>query len=70
MLISPGMLSSHYAPRAQVRLMARDVAPGEALITFAGQACRGQERAALVLDLQPQAIWPNGAAAVRNAASG
>lgn len=52
-LISPGMLSSHYAPRARVRLMARDVAPGEALITFAGQALPGQERAALVLDLSP-----------------
>ncbi len=52
-LISPGMLSSHYAPRARVRLMAREVAPGEALITFAGQALPGQERAALVLDLSP-----------------
>ena len=52
-LISPGMLSSHYAPRARVRMNAGDVAPGEALITFAGQRLTGQERAALVLDLSP-----------------
>ncbi|WP_374634394.1 L-threonylcarbamoyladenylate synthase [Paracoccus sp. (in: a-proteobacteria)] len=52
-LISPGMLSSHYAPRALMRLNAQEVAPGEALITFAGQRLPGQEQAALVLDLSP-----------------
>lgn len=52
-LMSPGMLSSHYAPRALLRLNARDVVPGEALITFAGQALPGQERAVIVLDLSP-----------------
>ncbi|RCW77955.1 L-threonylcarbamoyladenylate synthase [Paracoccus lutimaris] len=52
-LISPGMLSSHYAPRARVRLNAHEVAPGEALITFAAKRLPGQERAALVLDLSP-----------------
>ena len=52
-LISPGMLSSHYAPRALLRLNAQDVAPGEALITFAGQRLPGQQGAALVLDLSP-----------------
>jgi L-threonylcarbamoyladenylate synthase len=31
---SPGMLSSHYAPRAVLRLNAADVAPGEALLAF------------------------------------
>ena len=31
---APGMLSSHYAPAAGVRLHARDVRPGEALLSF------------------------------------
>lgn len=33
---SPGQLLSHYAPRARLRLQARDVAPGEALLAFGG----------------------------------
>ncbi len=52
-LLSPGMLGSHYAPRALLRLEARDVAPGEALITFAGQVLPGQAQAAGVFDLSP-----------------
>jgi L-threonylcarbamoyladenylate synthase len=43
---APGMLASHYAPRAAVRMNAVTVAPGEALLAFgpalppdAGQAC-------------------------------
>jgi L-threonylcarbamoyladenylate synthase len=35
-VIAPGMLASHYAPRARVRLAARDVAPGEAALDFGG----------------------------------
>ncbi|MEQ1650657.1 MAG: L-threonylcarbamoyladenylate synthase [Hyphomicrobiaceae bacterium] len=31
---APGQLESHYAPRARVRLNARDVMPGEALLAF------------------------------------
>jgi L-threonylcarbamoyladenylate synthase len=31
---SPGMLARHYAPRAKLRLDARDVRPGEALLAF------------------------------------
>ncbi len=31
---SPGQLASHYAPKARVRLEARDVKPGEALLAF------------------------------------
>ena len=31
---APGQLTSHYAPRAGVRLEARDVRPGEALLAF------------------------------------
>ena len=32
--LAPGMLASHYAPRAPVRLNALEVRPGEALLTF------------------------------------
>jgi len=32
--LAPGMLSSHYAPKAKVRLNAREVRPGEALLAF------------------------------------
>ena len=37
---APGMLASHYAPRAAVRLNATEVGPGEALLAF------GRRRAA------------------------
>ncbi len=52
-LPSPGMLSSHYAPRAQVRINATEVQPGEAVITFAGRVLPGQELAGSVQDLSP-----------------
>jgi L-threonylcarbamoyladenylate synthase len=32
--LAPGMLTSHYAPKATLRLNARDVRPGEALLAF------------------------------------
>jgi len=32
--LAPGMLASHYAPQAPVRMNARSVAPGEALLAF------------------------------------
>jgi len=32
--LAPGMLASHYAPRSPLRLNARDVEPGEALLAF------------------------------------
>lgn len=50
---APGMLASHYAPAAGVRLNASEVAPGEALIRFGGKALPGEENAAIVLDLSP-----------------
>ncbi|WLR91868.1 L-threonylcarbamoyladenylate synthase [Shinella zoogloeoides] len=50
---APGMLASHYAPDAPVRLDARDVRPGEVLIRFGGKALPGEAQAALVLDLSP-----------------
>ena len=50
---APGMLASHYAPDAPVRLDARDVRPGEVLIRFGGKALPGEAGAAMVLDLSP-----------------
>ena len=35
---APGQLESHYAPRAKLRLEARDVRPGEALLAFGSDA--------------------------------
>ncbi|MGQ3676379.1 L-threonylcarbamoyladenylate synthase [Xanthobacter sp. TB0139] len=51
---SPGRLLSHYAPRARVRLEATHIAPGEALLTFAGARPPGTEQAATILDLSPE----------------
>jgi L-threonylcarbamoyladenylate synthase len=50
---APGRLASHYAPRARVRLEADAVAPGEALLTFAGARPPGSADAATILDLSP-----------------
>ena len=41
--LAPGMLASHYAPRTPLRLNARDVRPGEALLAF-GRACAERPR--------------------------
>jgi L-threonylcarbamoyladenylate synthase len=50
---APGMLASHYAPGAAVRLNARSVEPGEALIRFGGIEVGGMNDAAIDLDLSP-----------------
>ncbi|MGF9693190.1 L-threonylcarbamoyladenylate synthase [Rhizobium sp. 0TCS1.26] len=50
---APGMLASHYAPSAAVRLDATDAQPGEALIRFGGRPTAGTETAAAVFDLSP-----------------
>lgn len=50
---APGMLASHYAPDAHMRLNAHSVAPDEVLINFAGQAIKGADQARAVLDLSP-----------------
>lgn len=50
---APGMLASHYAPDATVRLDVAQVHPGDALITFGGLRPAGIESARLVLDLSP-----------------
>jgi L-threonylcarbamoyladenylate synthase len=51
--LAPGMLASHYAPRAPVRLRAQDVAPGEALLAFGPERLPGMEAAAAAMNLSP-----------------
>ncbi|SSC70218.1 unnamed protein product [Ciceribacter sp. T2.26MG-112.2] len=50
---APGMLASHYAPNAHVRLDAASVMPGEALIRFGNRPVAGMDQAAAVFDLSP-----------------
>ncbi|CAD7056568.1 threonylcarbamoyl-AMP synthase [Pseudorhizobium halotolerans] len=50
---APGMLASHYAPGAPVRLNAVAVGPDEALICFGNQEVAGQNEAAALFDLSP-----------------
>jgi L-threonylcarbamoyladenylate synthase len=51
---APGMLASHYATRARLRLDAQQVRPGEALLAFGASRPAGAEAAARVLDLSPR----------------
>ncbi|OSI20616.1 L-threonylcarbamoyladenylate synthase [Bradyrhizobium canariense] len=51
--LAPGMLASHYAPHAHVRLNALDVAPGEALLAFGPARLPGLEAAVAVMNLSP-----------------
>ena len=51
--IAPGMIESHYAPRARLRLQVDRVNPGEALLAFGARMPPGIEHAALVLNLSP-----------------
>jgi L-threonylcarbamoyladenylate synthase len=48
-MLAPGMLASHYAPKAKLRLEAKELAPGEAGLDFGGLF----SRAGNVLDLSP-----------------
>jgi L-threonylcarbamoyladenylate synthase len=48
---APGMLASHYAPRAKVRLAARRIEPGEAALLFGPQRPSGFDGARAVLNL-------------------
>ncbi|HVW54982.1 MAG TPA: L-threonylcarbamoyladenylate synthase [Rhizobiaceae bacterium] len=50
---APGMLLSHYAPKAAVRLDAEDVRPGETLLAFGPERAKGAEKAAACLNLSP-----------------
>jgi len=48
---APGMLASHYAPRTPLRLDAKAVAPGEALLAFGPALAEGAAGAMKVLNL-------------------
>lgn len=48
---APGMMTSHYAPGAAMRLNAGDVAPGEALLAFGPVRASGADAASAVLNL-------------------
>jgi len=50
---APGMLASHYAPRAKMRLNVTEVEPGEALLAFGSRRAKGGEKAARMLNLSP-----------------
>ena len=49
--LAPGMLTSHYAPDARMRLNATALAPGEALLAFGPAPLPGQEHAVAVEQL-------------------
>ena len=49
--LAPGMLASHYAPRARVRLDAEQVEAGEALLAFGPDKISGVDSAVTVLNL-------------------
>lgn len=51
--VSPGLLASHYAPRAAVRLDAAEIRPGEAALLYGPVPPDGLDRAALSLNLSP-----------------
>lgn len=48
---APGMLASHYAPRAHLRLEVEDVRPGEALLAFGPTLPPGADKARTVRNL-------------------
>jgi L-threonylcarbamoyladenylate synthase len=53
--VAPGMLPSHYAPRARVRLDASEVRDGEALLLFGPDRPARADRAAMALNLSERA---------------
>ncbi len=50
---APGMMASHYAPHATVRLDATEVTAGEALIRFGSKPVSGEEEASVIFNLSP-----------------
>jgi L-threonylcarbamoyladenylate synthase len=60
--LAPGMLASHYAPRARVRLKAREIRAGEAALLFGPEPPAGLERAAAALNLSERGSLSEAAA--------
>lgn len=52
-VLAPGMLASHYAPRAHLRLDVGNVRPGEALIAFGSELPDDADAAATTFNLSP-----------------
>lgn len=50
---APGMMQSHYAPKAAMRLGVEAVLPGEALLAFGPQRVAGVQNAVATLNLSP-----------------
>jgi L-threonylcarbamoyladenylate synthase len=48
---APGMLASHYAPAARLRLNATDIRPGEALLAFGPNLPAGSDNATVIQNL-------------------
>lgn len=53
-LLAPGMLASHYAPNAALRLNAHAIEPGEAALLFGPEQPEGLSHAVLALNLSPR----------------
>ena len=51
--LAPGMLTSHYAPRTLLRLDAKTVATGEALLAFGPSSVEGAATAKVTFNLSP-----------------
>ena len=49
--LAPGMLASHYAPKATIRLDASEIRDGEALLAFGPQLPAGADKARKILNL-------------------
>jgi L-threonylcarbamoyladenylate synthase len=60
--LAPGMLASHYAPRAKVRLNAVTLEAGEALLAFGLGAISGIDAAAVVMNLSERSDLAEAAA--------
>jgi L-threonylcarbamoyladenylate synthase len=50
---APGMLGSHYAPKSGLRLNAKHMQPGEALISFGAALPKNADAAAATINLSP-----------------
>jgi L-threonylcarbamoyladenylate synthase len=50
---APGMLESHYAPQAPLRMNAQSVEPGEGLLAFGPIRVAGADKAAAIVNLSP-----------------
>lgn len=60
--VGPGLLASHYAPNARVRLAAKSIAPGEAALIFGAARPFGLNEAAAIENLSEAGSLPEAAA--------